>query len=205
MELLIVRHALPLKVIVEEGAADPRLDELGHRQAAALADYLVAEGIDAVWSSPMARARETAQPLLDRTGLEVSVDHDLAEWDRDSNSYIPVEELKASNHPMWQAMMAGEWVGASDPVTFQKNVVAAMNRIIDAHPGERVAVVCHGGVIGAYLAHILELPRPGGFFHPEYTSIHRVMASSRGHRTLRSMNELTHLHGRDLLPSNRFL
>ena len=205
MELLIVRHALPRRVIVEEGAADPRLDELGHRQADAMAEYLAAEGIDAVWSSPMARARETAQPLLDRTGLELGVDNDLAEWDRDSNSYIPVEELKASNHPMWQAMMAGEWVGASDPVTFQKNVVAAMNRIIDAHPGERVAVVCHGGVIGAYLAHILELPRPGGFFHPEYTSIHRVMASSRGHRTLRSMNELTHLHGRDLLPANRFV
>ena len=205
MELLIVRHALPLRVIVEEGAADPRLDELGHRQADAMAEYLAAEGIDAVWSSPMARARETAQPILDRTGLELGVDNDLAEWDRDSNSYIPIEELKASNHPMWQAMMAGEWVGASDPVTFQKNVVAAMNRIIDAHPGERVAVVCHGGVIGAYLAHILELPRPGGFFHPEYTSIHRVMASSRGHRTLRSMNELTHLHGRDLLPANRFV
>ena len=205
MELLIVRHALPLRVIVEEGAADPRLDELGHRQAEAMAEYLAAEGIDAVWSSPMARARETAQPLLDRTGLELGIDNDLAEWDRDSSSYIPIEELKASNHPMWQAMMAGEWVGASDPVTFQKNVVAAMNRIIDAHPGERVAVVCHGGVIGAYLAHILELPRPGGFFHPEYTSIHRVMASSRGHRTLRSMNELTHLHGRDLLPANRFV
>ncbi len=205
MELLIVRHALPLRVIVEEGAADPRLDELGHRQADALAEFLAAEGVDAVWSSPMARARETAQPLLDRTGLTVSVDNDLAEWDRDSNSYIPIEELKASNHPMWQAMMAGEWVGASDPITFQKNVVAAMNRIIEAHPGERVAVVCHGGVIGAYLAHILELPRPGGFFHPEYTSIHRVMASSRGHRTLRSMNELTHLHGRDLMPPNRFV
>lgn len=204
MELLIVRHALPLRVVVEEGAADPRLDDLGHRQADAMAEYLAAEGIDAVWSSPMARARETAQPLLDRTGLTVSVDNDLAEWDRDSNSYIPIEELKASNHPMWQAMMAGEWVGASDPVTFQQNVVAAMNRIIDAHAGERVAVVCHGGVIGAYLAHILELPRPGGFFHPEYTSIHRVMASSRGHRSLRSMNELTHLHGRDLLPPNRF-
>ena len=152
----------------------------------------------------MARARETAQPLLDRTGLEVQVDDDLAEWDRDSNSYIPVEELKAANGPMWQAMVSGEWVWSSDPVTFQQNVVAAMNRIIDAHPGERVAVVCHGGVIATYLAHILELPRPGGFFHPEYTSIHRVMASSRGHRTMRSINELTHLHGRDLLPANRF-
>ncbi len=205
MELLIVRHALPKRVVVEEGAADPQLDDLGHLQAAAVAEYLAAEGIDAVWSSPMRRARETAQPLLDRTGLTVSVDNDLAEWDRDSNSYIPIEELKATNHPMWQAMMAGEWVGSSDPVTFQKNVVAAMNRIIDAHSGERVAVVCHGGVIGAYLAHILELPRPGGFFHPEYTSIHRVMASSRGHRTLRTINELTHLHGRDLLPTNRFV
>ena len=122
---------------------------------------------------------------------------------------IPIRPARRGDvpslHALWQAMMAGEWVGSSDPLTFQHNVVAAMNRIIDAHSGERVAVVCHGGVIGAYLAHILELPKPGGFFHPEYTSIHRVMASSRGHRPLRTINELTHLHGRDLLPPNRFV
>lgn len=205
MELVLVRHALPQRVELDTGAADPALAELGHRQAAAMAEYLSAEGIDAVWSSPMRRARETAQPLLDRTGLVAQIDDDLAEWDRDSSTYIPIEELKATNHPMWQAMVAGTWTGNQDPVKFQAAVVAAVNRIVAAHGGQRVAIVCHGGVISAYLAHILEVPRPGGFFHPEYTSIHRVLASAKGPRSLRSMNELTHLHGRDLLPTNRFL
>ena len=204
MELVFVRHGLPERVVVTEGTADPHLDALGHRQAAALGEFLAAEGVDAIWSSPMNRARETAQPLADRTGLSVSIDDDLAEWDRDSSAYVPIEELKATNDPMWQKMMSGEWTGSQDPIAFQAAIVAAVDRIVAAHSGQKVAITCHGGVINAYLAHILEVPKPNGFFHPEYTSIHRVMASSRGHRSLRSLNELTHLHGKDLMPPNSF-
>ncbi len=204
MELVFVRHGLPERVEVTEGTADPHLDALGHSQAAAVGDYLAAQGIDAIWSSPMHRARETAQPLAALTGLTVSIDNDLAEWDRDSDTYIPIEEMRATNHPNWQKMLSGEWTGSQDPVAFQAAVVAAVDRIIAAHSGQRVAITCHGGVINAYVSHILELPKPNGFFHPEYTSIHRVMASSRGHRSLRTLNELTHLHGKDLLPPNSF-
>lgn len=204
MELVFVRHGLPQRVVAAEGTADPHLDALGHRQAQAVGAYLAAAGVQAIWSSPMHRAVETAQPLAELTGLSVSIDNDLAEWDRDSDTYIPIEELKATNHPNWQKMMSGEWTGSQDPVAFQAAVVAAIDRIILAHAGQTVAVVCHGGVVNAYISHILDLPKPNGFFHPEYTSIHRVMASSRGHRSLRSLNELTHLYGKDLLPPNRF-
>lgn len=204
MELVFVRHGLPERVEVETGTADPHLAELGHRQAAAVGEFLAAEGIDAIWSSPMNRARETSAPLAELLGLAPSIDDDLAEWDKDAAFYIPIEEMKATNHPHWQAMMSGEWTGSQDPKEFQAGVVAAVDRIISAHAGQKVAVVCHGGVINTYLAHILGLSAPGSFFHPEYTSIHRVMASSRGHRSLRSLNELTHLHGRDLLPPSAF-
>lgn len=204
MELVFVRHALPERVVVTEGTADPHLDQLGRRQAIAVGEFLAAGGIDAIWSSPMNRARETARPLADITGLNVQIDNDLAEWDRDSATYIPIEELRATNDPMWQKMLSGEWTGSQDPVAFQASVVAAVDRIVGSHPGQTVAVVCHGGVVNAYLSHILGLPKANGFFHPEYTSIHRVMASSKGHRSLLSLNELTHLHGRDLLPPNRF-
>ena len=63
-----------------------------------------------------------------------------------------------------------------DPDEFRQRVVAVIEALIDAHPGEVAVVVCHGGVINAYVAHVLG---PGAAWHllrPDYTSIHRVAA-----------------------------
>lgn len=198
MELVLVRHGRPKRVVVNEGRADPGLDETGARQAEALADYLSQEPLDAIWTSPMVRARETAAPLSARLGLTPLVHDGIAEWDRDSSEYITVEEMKWTNDPRWLALQTGQWAGGLDPHAFQAEVVVAVEEIVREHPGQHVAVVCHGGVIGAYLAHILEVPRPGGFFYPAYTSISRVMASSNGQRTITSLNEITHLFGKGL-------
>lgn len=194
MDLILVRHGLPERITVQVGAADPHLSDVGQRQANALGEYLATERLDAVWTSPMNRARETAGPLAALLNLVPLVHDDIAEWDRESSEYIPVEELKATNDPRWHALQSGEWTGNVDPYEFQRTVVRAIDTIIRTHTGQRVVVVCHAGVIGAYLAHILSFAKPGGFFHPEYTSIHRVLASSRGHRTIQTLNELTHLH-----------
>jgi 2,3-bisphosphoglycerate-dependent phosphoglycerate mutase len=200
MELVIARHALPVRIVEANGPADPQLSERGLAQADKLAEYLAEEQLDAIWVSPMRRARETAAPLASKLGLVPIVDDRLAEWDRDSSTYIPVEELKAANDPIWQSMAKGEWHGSMDPVVFKTGVVAAFERIISAHSGQRVAVVCHGGVIGAYLASVIGLSSSvGSFFHPEYTSIHRVMAAKSGERSMRSVNEIAHLRGTGLL------
>ena len=62
------------------------------------------------------------------------------------------------------------------------------------HPGQRVAVVCHGGVINAYTGHVLGVDNPL-FFLPEYTSITRVFAASSGERSIHTLNEFAHLRG----------
>lgn len=199
MELLLIRHGLPKRIVNVDTPADPPLDDRGWRQAELLAEYLEPEGIDEVWASPLNRARQTAEPLAKLLGKEITIEQHLAEWDRESTAYIPIEELKATNHPMWQAMVTGEWTGSEDPETFQRNVVGAVERAITQYPGKRVALVCHGGVINAYISHLLGTANSVGFFHPEYTSIHRVMASSSGVRSLRSLNETAHLRGTGLL------
>src|SRR4030081_1532783 len=62
MELLLVRHALPHRVEMEEGtAADPELSAAGHAQAEALADFLTDERIDVLIASPLRRALQTAE------------------------------------------------------------------------------------------------------------------------------------------------
>jgi 2,3-bisphosphoglycerate-dependent phosphoglycerate mutase len=199
MELLIVRHGLPEKVIRTDGSpANPPLDASGQRQAALLAEYLAAESIDAVWSSPLLRAQQTAAPLASKLGLSVQTHEGVSEWDRNSHEYIPVEELKATSYAEWQAMMKGGWTSDLDQGEFYQSVNSAFEEIIAKHPRQRVVVTCHGGVINCYLAHILGMDR-FAFFQPEYTSIHRVMASTSGDRSIRTVNEIAHLRGTGLL------
>lgn len=194
MEIVLVRHALPLRVELETGIADPELAAEGHEQAAKMAAYLGVEDIEAIYVSPLRRALETARPLCKVLGLEAVVSEGVAEFDRNSREYVPVEELRATNDPRWEKLLRGEWDGVDgDPAEFKATVVAAVESIIAQHPGGRVVVVCHGGVINQYLAHVLGIETDVGFFYPQYTSIHRVMAARSGERSIVSINEAAHL------------
>jgi len=199
MELLIIRHGLPVRRELTEGVADPELAPKGREQANHLARYLASEHIDAVYASPLARARETAAPLADLLGMEIRISPGVAEWDQNSPEYVPVEELKAANDPRWQAMLAGEWSSDESEDDFRARVLDSIETIIDAHRGQKVAVVCHGGIINGYLSHVLGLGDfARGFFYPNYTSINRVAAASSGERSIVTVNETSHLRGTGL-------
>ena len=199
MELLLVRHALPVRRELESGVADPELSAAGRQQAEHLADYLAAERLHAIYASPLQRARQTAEPIALSQELSVVIEDAVAEWDRNSNEYVPVEELKAENDPRWHALLNGEWpVDDESPDIFVRRCVDAIERLVDAHPSQKIAVVCHGGVINAYLAHVLGTPNSMGFFYPNYTSIHRVAAAGSGQRSIVTVNETAHLSGTGL-------
>ena len=108
MEIVLVRHALPLRVELESGIADPELGAEGHEQAAKMAAYLGTEDIEAIFVSPLRRAIETARPLEQRLGITAEVVDGVAEFDRNSREYVPMEELRAANDPRWEKLMRGE-------------------------------------------------------------------------------------------------
>ncbi len=193
VELLLIRHARPTRLDGEPGGppADPGLDREGHRQAEALATWLSDEPIDAIWSSTMRRAVETAAPLGDRLDLPVHAEPDLIEADHDATSYVPLEEMGPD---AWEDPVATVF-GGQDPEVFRQRVAGALNRIASAHPSASVAVVCHGAVINSAVADVLDLAVPL-FFAPGYTSISRVLVDRSGRRSLRSLNEMAHLRGR---------
>ena len=194
MEIVLVRHGLPLRVELETGIADPELAAEGHEQAEKMAAYLGVEDIEAIYVSPLRRAIETARPLCKLVGVEAVVSEGVAEFDRNSREYVPVEELRATNDPRWEKLLRGEWDGVDeDPSLFKARVVTTVEDMIARHPGGRVVVVCHGGVINQYLAHVLGIETHIGFFYPKYTSIHRVMAARSGQRSIVSINEASHL------------
>ncbi len=197
VELILVRHGLPIRREVTDGPADPELSREGLAQAKHLGDYLAIENIDAIYTSPMKRAHQTALPLAKAKGLTPIIEPDVAEWDQHSNEYIPIEELKAANDPRWKELASGAWTSEEDPAIFRERVMSALGRIIDNHRGQKVVVTCHGGVINEFLSSVLDINR-GQFFYPNYTSIHRIAASSQGHRSILSVNETSHLRGTGL-------
>lgn len=195
MDLLLVRHGLPERVEGAEGPADPVLTEEGRRQADLLAGWLAHEKIDHLLSSTLRRAMQTAEPVGERMGLAVELVQGLSEFDADADSYIPIEELREARDPRFFALVEGRWdeLGSSvDPSSFGDLVHTTIEGVIERFPGQRVAIVCHGGVINLYLGRILGVERHL-WFEPGYTSISRVAASRDGHRTIVSVNETAHL------------
>ena len=197
MELILVRHGLPVRKENTVGPADPELSVEGHAQAQHMANFLSIEHIDAIYSSPLKRAHQTGQPLAALKNLSISLEPGVAEWDKDSNEYIPMEELKRANDPRWKEIMEGGWNSAEEPADFEERVMESLEGIVNRHSGQTVVVTCHGGVINLYLSRVLGLPE-SRFFYPNYTSIHRIAASSKGHRSILSVNETSHLRGTGL-------
>ena len=195
MEIVLVRHGLPMRVETKDGAAaNPSLSRIGLAQADQASDWLVAIDIDAIYSSPLQRARETAAPFAKRSGLKIGIEDGVSEFDRDSSTYIPMEELKAQNYEAWKAFVDGGYGDDVDVLSFQATVVRGIESIIDRHPGERVAVFCHGGVVNMWASHVLETP-PRLFIDVGYASVSRFLCASTGERSLVSLNETQHLTG----------
>ena len=121
-----MRHGLPVRKENTDGPADPELSVDGHAQAALFAAYMMSESVDAIYSSPLRRAVQTAEPLSVALGIEPILVPGIAEWDQHSNEYIPVEELKAANDPRWLEMAKGGFSSDEIPEDFHNRVLESV-------------------------------------------------------------------------------
>ncbi len=198
MEFVIVRHAEPMAVRVESGAADPGLTVLGRAQAQALADSPALGPVDAIAQSPSRRAIETARPIAERFGLDPVTVDGLAEFDHGDTEYVPVEELREARGERWDALLRGEPYGEVDVPAFRARVLRSFADLAAANPGRRrVLVVCHSGVVNAYIGDVIGMDKLL-WFAPAYSSFSRIAAARDGRRGIVSLNETPHLHGLDL-------
>ena len=163
--LLLARHGQSVSNAVRrfQGVQDVALSELGERQAEALGQAIRRLPIAAVYTSPLERARRTAEIAAAGLGVPLTPVDDLRELSLGDWEGRTVEEIRALPGDPYE-----QWVrdpvaclppGAEPLPEVQARVVVAMADIAAAHPnGQQVLVVCHGGVISAYLAHCLGLP-----------------------------------------------
>ena len=181
---------------------DPPLSALGREQAQKLSQrLLVMDAPAVVYSSTMQRTRETIAPYAAAAGVEVLEDADLieghiGEWER-----VSFREILASDEGMLYRIRHQEplWPhapGLEQVAPFRARVSGAIEGILERHPDGNVVVVCHGGVINAYLAPILGIDHEM-FFLPENTSLNSVVVDGDARR-VRFLNDVLHLTDPDL-------
>jgi broad specificity phosphatase PhoE len=135
-----------------QGHGDPPLNELGRRQAAELAERLAETELDALYSSDLRRAYETAEIISGAKGLEITAEPDLREMDVGSWSGLTSEEI--ATHFPEMTYHDGEQREA-----FDDRIIGVLYRIAGAHEGGHVLVVTHGGVVRALERHLFGEPR----------------------------------------------
>ena len=200
-EVLLVRHGAsqafipgkPFPMLGDQG--DPALAPKGHEQAAAMADRLAQEPIDALYVSSLQRTQQTFAPLAARLGMTPTIEHDLrevalGEWDGGR-----IRQFAADNHPLYERLhIERRWdviPGAESNEQLIGRCMATLGRIADAHPDQLVAACVHGGVIGAVLAHITE-STPFSFGGSDNCSVTQVVRCD-GDWVLRRFNDCSHL------------
>jgi broad specificity phosphatase PhoE len=134
-----------------QGHSDRPLTERGRKQAHALADLVASEKIDAVYTSPLGRARETAEIVAARAGLEPEALPELREVDTGSWSGLSRADVEArfpEGFTRWRAGRSG-WEDGETYEEMAQRVICALRTIAENHPDGRVLIISHGGPIRA--------------------------------------------------------
>jgi len=200
-EVVLVRHGqqeYDVNGPVSE-MLDPPLSALGREQARLVGAALSTERIDAVYASPLQRALNTGREIARHHRLEPSIVDDLREVgifrdippDRIPVEYIGPAVLAGVRERMIAEKSWDVYPYTESSADFSKRVVNAIEGIIVSHPNERVVIACHGGVINAYIGHIVG-SKYDMFFRPAHTSIN-VVAGAEGRRALYRLNDVHHL------------
>ena len=205
--VMLIRHGESEAVV--EGVAPPSRDghddqglaDVGHEQAERLADRLGATAIDAIFVSPLRRARETARPLADRLGIEPIIVEDLREVHLGAWEGGLFRKLVSDRHETALQMYAAHrWdviPDAEPDDAFTARVIGALATVVADRPDRRVVVVAHGGVIAKAIAIAAGSDRTFAFLADNASISELVHVDGRW--ILRRFNDTAHLE-----PTARF-
>jgi broad specificity phosphatase PhoE len=180
-----------------QGHTDKPLNAAGRRQARALGAHLAGEGVDALYSSDLARARQTAEAVELATGLVAILDVDLREVDVGEWAGCNRAEAQARDPEWYQEWLTGAVSGYRGGETYlelHRRSVRAFRRILEDEDGRTAVVVCHGGNIRAIVSDVVGLGpderwRVASVANCSLTTIER----RHGRITLATFNESGHL------------
>lgn len=131
-----------------QGQADVPLNARGREQAEQVARQLAGCELHAVYSSDLARARQTAEPMARTAGLEVRLEPRLREIDQGEWEGLLIDEIQDRYAATFQERVKDPWSvsppGGETSRQVHDRVLAAVEEILQSHPGQNVAIVSHG-------------------------------------------------------------
>lgn len=147
-----------------QGWLDVPINDLGRRQAQEMAAGFAGTGFSAVWSSPLARSRETADIIAAALHLPPPSCHEgIKERHFGAIQGIPKDELAELNPALLEQILrrnpAASFIGGESMDEFGDRVLGALDDIGMQHRGERVLVISHGWVMDVVTRHVNGLPR----------------------------------------------
>ena len=159
------------------------LSERGHIQAAALAAYLRRKPIEAVYTSPLKRVQQTLAPYAALGTPPAHVMADLREvdfGDWTGHNWEAIQTHFGLNAYDWLELLEQDRIpNAESSRAYRARVEACIRQIVGNHPGQLVAVFCHGGIVRMLLSILLNLPLPAfAHFDVDYASLTEVMLHS---------------------------
>ncbi len=208
-ELYLVRHAQTAgnQQRAFQGLTDADLSAEGEKQLERLAGRFADVAIDRIYTSPLTRARKTAEAVNRHHGVEITVEPALVEIDAGDLEGMPFAEVFAKypdeigrfmNAPECFAMPGGESM-----VQVYERMTAAIGQIVRQNRGGRVAVVSHGCALQNYLAFALGFGQKGIAMAPicYNTGITHIRYTSSGLPFVAYLNDASHLDAEMLLHS----
>ncbi|MDP6510721.1 MAG: histidine phosphatase family protein [Dehalococcoidia bacterium] len=169
MRLILVRHGQTqwnVERRFQGGGSDIELNEVGHRQARAVGEAMRAEKIDAIYSSPLSRARDTAQQIAQHHDMRVTLEPDFTEIDAGDLEGFHFGQLPQEHPAFWKQWREGTGSiacpGGESLGDVMERAWAALVRIRDHHPEDTVVVVCHTFTVIALFLRALNMA-PGLF------------------------------------------
>ncbi len=146
-----------------QGHADVELDDTGHAQASAAAPWVAGFDPVALWSSDLARARQTAAYVEKETGLEARLDPRLREFDVGARTGMTMAEFAADHpdeHAAWVRERRAELPGAEDTTEVLARTLPAYDDVVTALPPAGTAVVVtHGAALKVTVLDLLGWPQ----------------------------------------------
>ncbi len=203
VRLLLVRHGEVeerYQKIFGGCRIDMNLSSHGHQQALAVDRWIGDLPVDRVYASPMHRAQQTLAPFARRRGLKPVNLPDLREVDFGDWTGCHWEELQTrfgiSAFDWLQVLQRGVVPNGESAAGLLARVEPCLQQILDESPEQTVAVVCHGGIVRAILALLLDLPLgKTSHFRVEYGSIAAVLVQpDKPHRVEIDMLNVRPLH-----------
>jgi probable phosphoglycerate mutase len=160
---LLIRHATNdylTRQVIAGRLPGVRLNDPGRRQAEVLAERVARFRPQRLFSSPLERARETAEPCARKLGLPVETLEALNEVDFGDWTGRPVTELDAlEGWRQWNHFRSGVRIPNGETMLeIQARLVSAVQKLHRDSPGARLALFSHGDPVRAVLAYFLGMP-----------------------------------------------